>query len=417
MSSPDGYKAAAQEARRQIATLGDFDLADVYSDELLKIAQIPDAAQRSDAIEALAQSAPKGASWAADLERVARSSTIEDATAGATSLGRAMRTAREATAAGEPTRAAVAGARAAVRERGEEAEQVSPRGRVAFEMQAAQGIEVPGVGTVRRDADTGFVSLRPPGATAFVRLPADAARTALAQAQNVPVAAALSPTVAGATLSTGAVREKPEEAAPTLVEANVPERFAGPVGSQRERDRLGVVVGQTGAARSASEAQMAPLVQQQQLARDEAARRAADFSAAMSAAPATGAAAAGLLASSLPAAAAAMDAAVAAMPLPSVTPPARPAAKQAAPAAKQAAPAAKQAATAAKQAAPAAKQAATAAKQAAPAAKQAATAAKQAATAAKQAATAAKQAAVAAPAKKVPTPAELAEATRVMEEE
>jgi hypothetical protein len=80
MSSPDdGYKAAAQEARRQIATLGDFDLADVYSDELLKIAQISDGAQRSDALEALAQSAPKGASWAADLERVARSSTIEAA--------------------------------------------------------------------------------------------------------------------------------------------------------------------------------------------------------------------------------------------------------------------------------------------------------------------------------------------------
>jgi hypothetical protein len=402
MSSPDGYKAAAQEARRQIATLGDFDLADVYSDELLKIAQIPDAAQRSDAIEALAQSAPKGASWAADLERVARSSTIEDATAGATSLGRAMRTAREATAAGEPTRAAVAGARAAVRERGEEAERVSPPGSIAFEMQAAQGIEVPGVGTVRRDADTGFVSLRPPGATAFVRLPADAARTALAQAQNVPVAAALSPTVAGATLPTGAVREKPEEAAPTLVEANVPERFAGPVGSQRERDRLGVVVGQTGAARSASEAQMAPLVQQQQLARDEAARRAAEFSAAMSAAPATGAAAAGLLASSRPSAAA-MDAAVAAMPLPSVASPARPAAKPAAPAAKPAAPAAKPAAPAAKPAAPAAKPAAPAAKQAAPAAK--------------QAATAAKQAAVAAPAKKVPTQAEIDAAMRAMEEE
>jgi hypothetical protein len=381
--SSGGYKAAAQEARRQIATLGDFDLADVYSDELLKIAQIPDAAQRSDAIEALAQSAPKDASWAADLERVARSSTIEDATAGATSLGRALRTAREATAAGEPTRADVAATRAAVRERED------------FDLRAAEGIEVPSLGTVRRDVNTGAVSLRPPGAKDFVALPAAAEKRALEEAQKIPVAVPAPPKMPGALGSvvpgvqvTGAEVAAPRAEVSVLRGTAIPRGLSltvPEIPEAREEAMLGQLqtvladpdadslLAAAGTTRAAVQARAAELESRKAVREKSFATKSepdvAVIAMPLPTAPAPVAPAATAAKPATPAARSAAPAPVAAKPV--TKPAAKPAAP--APAAKQAAPAAKQAAPAAKQAAPAAKQAAPAAKQAAPVAAPAAT--------------------------------------------
>lgn len=84
-----GFTAAAQEARGQAAKGGDRMLAGVYADELERVGRIENAAEREDAVHALAAGAPEKAEWASAIRALA-AAPIEETGKRAKALAREL---------------------------------------------------------------------------------------------------------------------------------------------------------------------------------------------------------------------------------------------------------------------------------------------------------------------------------------
>jgi len=84
-----GFSAAAKEARGQAAKGGDRMLAGIYADELERIGNIENAAEREDAVQALAAAAPEKAEWASAIRAIAEA-PIEETGKRAKALAREL---------------------------------------------------------------------------------------------------------------------------------------------------------------------------------------------------------------------------------------------------------------------------------------------------------------------------------------
>jgi len=84
-----GFSAAAKEARGQAAKGGDRMLAGIYADELERIGNIENAAEREDAVQALATAAPEKAEWASAIRAIA-AAPIEETGKRAKALAREL---------------------------------------------------------------------------------------------------------------------------------------------------------------------------------------------------------------------------------------------------------------------------------------------------------------------------------------